>query len=117
MRDQRTECNKLIRALLHVNAEVFAYPCGQKFVGRGKNTKSYIPLVAEMFLSGRGWIDEAGNDPLYCDFAQLTGIEMDGKDFDQLLPLLEDAKKTGTWLLLAGHKMGIPACRPRPLPY
>jgi hypothetical protein len=59
-----------------------------------------------MFLVGRGWMDEAANDPAYCNFAQLTGIEMDGKNFDQILPLLEEAKKTGQWLLLAGHEMG-----------
>ncbi len=53
-------------------------------------------------------MDEAGNDPLYCNFAQLAGIEMDGKDFDQILPLLEEAKKTGQWLVLAGHEMGEP---------
>ena len=33
-------------------------------------------------------------------------MEMDGKDFDQLLPLLEQAKETGQWVVLAGHEMG-----------
>ena len=31
---------------------------------------------------------------------------MDGKDFDQILPLIENAKKSGAWLVLAGHEMG-----------
>jgi hypothetical protein len=106
MRHQLTECNKRIMELLHVKAEVFAYPCGQKFVGRGSETKSYVPLVANMFISGRGWMDEAANDPNYCNFAQLMGIESDGKDFDQILPLLEEAKKNGHWLLLGGHEIG-----------
>jgi len=106
IRNELKECNKRIRELLNVKAEVFAYPCGQKFIGRGISTKSYVPLVADMFLTGRGWMDEAANDPAYCNFAQLSGIEMDGKDFDQILPLLEEAKKTGQWLLLAGHEMG-----------
>jgi peptidoglycan/xylan/chitin deacetylase (PgdA/CDA1 family) len=106
MRTELMECNKRIEELLHVKAEVFAYPCGQKFVGRGKNTKSYVPLVSKMFLLGRGWMDEASNDPAYCNFAQLTGVEMDGKNFDQILPLLEEAKKNGQWLVLAGHEMG-----------
>jgi hypothetical protein len=91
-----------------VKAEVFAYPCGQKFIGRGINTKSYVPLVADMFLTGRGWMDEAANDPVYCNFAQLTAIEMDGKDFEQILPLLEEAKKSGQWLVFGGHEMGEP---------
>lgn len=100
------DCNKRIEALLQVKAEVFAYPCGQKFVGTGTKTKSYVPLVAKMFVSGRGWMDEAANDPLFCNFAQLTGLEMDGKSFDQILPLIEMAKKNGQWLVLAGHEIG-----------
>jgi peptidoglycan/xylan/chitin deacetylase (PgdA/CDA1 family) len=106
MQHELTECNKRIQELLRVKAEVFAYPCGQKFVGKGINTKSYVPLIAEMFLVGRSWLEEAPNDPVYCNFAQLTGIEMDGKEFDQILPLLEEAKKTGQWLVLGGHEMG-----------
>ena len=106
MRSQLTECNKRIQDLLNVKAEVFAYPCGQKYVGKGINTKSYVPLVAEMFLAGRGWMDEAANDPVYDNYSQLTGVEMDGKDFDQILLMLEDAKKSGQWLVLAGHEMG-----------
>ena len=106
MKKEMTDCNKRIEDLLHVKAEVFAYPCGQKFVGRGAHTKSYVPLVDKMFLLGRGWMDEGPNDPLYCNFAQLTGVEMDGKTFEQILPLIEQAKKNGQWLVLAGHEMG-----------
>ncbi len=106
MQTELVECNKRIGELLHVKADVFAYPCGQKFVGRGVHTKSYVPLIAKMFLLGRGWMDEAANNPEYCNFSQLTGVEMDGKNFDQILPLLEEAKKKGQWLVLAGHEMG-----------
>ena len=106
MRKNIAECNKKIEELLGVTPQVFAYPCGQKYVGRGTKTKSYVPLVSKMFLAGRGWLDEATNNPRYCNFAQLTGIEMDGKNFDQILPLIEGAKKSGKWLVLAGHEMG-----------
>jgi peptidoglycan-N-acetylglucosamine deacetylase len=106
MRKELMECNRRIEALLHVKPEIFAYPCGQKYVGRGTKTKSYVPLISKMFLLGRGWMDEAANDPVYCNFAQLTGVEMDGKDFSQILPLLEAARKNGQWLILAGHEMG-----------
>ena len=106
MKSELEECNKRVQELLSVTPSVFAYPCGQKFVGKGLNTKSYVPLVSKMFLLGRGWMDEAANDPGYCNFAQLTGIEMDGKNFDEILPLINDAVKNGTWLVLAGHEMG-----------
>ncbi|MBA2762218.1 MAG: polysaccharide deacetylase family protein [Segetibacter sp.] len=98
--------NDSIRYLLGVKPKNFAFPCGQTFVGRGINTKSYVPVVAKLFVSGRGWLDEGPNDPTFCDFAQLTGMEMDGKDFDQVLPLIQAAKETGKWLVLAGHEMG-----------
>ena len=106
MRAELMEANKSIEAMLGVKPEVFAYPCGQTFVGRGVNTKSYIPVIAELFLTGRGWLDEGPNDPAFCDFAQLTGMEMDGKNFEEILPLLESARKNHQWLVLAGHEMG-----------
>lgn len=106
MRNELILANKDIKELLGVEAEVFAYPCGQTYIGRGENTKSYIPVVSKLFLSGRGWLDEGPNAPQFCDLAQLTGMEMDGKDFDQILPLIENARKSGAWLVLAGHEMG-----------
>jgi len=105
MRNELMDANKQIESLLGVKSEVFAYPCGQTFVGRGVNTKSYVPIVAELFLCGRGWMDEAPNDPTYCDFAQLTGVEMDGKDFEQIKPIIENARQHNYWLVLAGHEM------------
>ena len=105
MRSELIEANDSLQKMLGVKPEVFAYPCGQTFVGRGVNTKSYVPLVAELFLLGRGWLDEGPNDPDFCDFAQLTGMEMDGKNFEDILPLLEAAKQAGQWVVLAGHEM------------
>jgi peptidoglycan/xylan/chitin deacetylase (PgdA/CDA1 family) len=106
MRKELIECNKRIEELVGAKADVFAYPCGQKFVGRAANTQSYVPLVAKMFILGRGWRDEAMNDPAFCDLAQVSGIEMDGKNFDEILPLIEEARRNGQWLILAGHEMG-----------
>ncbi|AMY08746.1 putative sporulation protein, polysaccharide deacetylase family [Luteitalea pratensis] len=106
MRDELAEANRRIAALLGVTPRTFAYPCGQTFVGRGKDTQSYVPVVAELFLAGRGWLDEAANDPSYVDLAQTLGVEMDGKDFGQIRPLLDEARKSGAWLVLAGHDIG-----------
>lgn len=106
MKHEFTESNRIIQELLGVTPTSFAYPCGQKFVGRGAQTKSYIPLVAEMFQSGRGWQDEATNEPYFCDLAQLTGVSYDAQDFEEILPVLEKAKANGQWLVLAGHEIG-----------
>ena len=106
MREELVEANRRIAALLGVTPRTFAYPCGQTFVGRGRDTRSYVPVVAELFLVGRGWLDESANDPAFVDLAQTMGVEMDGRDFDQIRPLLDDARKTGGWLVLAGHDIG-----------
>jgi len=106
MRDELQQANRRIKELLGVTAESFAYPCGQTFVGRGVDTRSYVPLVAALFGSGRTWQDETPNDPGFCDLAQTTGVEMDGRDFEQILPIIEKARETGQWVALAGHDIG-----------
>lgn len=106
MRDELMQANRRIKELLGVRAESFAYPCGQTFVGRGVETRSYVPLVAALFSSGRTWQDETPNDPGFCDLAQATGVEMDGRDFEQILPIIEKARETGQWVTLAGHDIG-----------
>ena len=108
MRTELTEANRQITDLLGVTPAVFAYTCGQTYVGRGLETRSYVPLVAELFAVGRGWMGEAPNDPRYCDLAQLSAVEMDGKDFEDLRPVLEQVQDEGLWLVLAGHEMGSP---------
>jgi hypothetical protein len=103
MRQELLDANRQLKRLLGREPTTFAYPCGQKFVGRGSQVKSYVPLVAELFLAGRGWLDEGANDPVFCDLAQVLGRELDGLDFAQVLPLLESAKQHGSWLVFCGH--------------
>jgi len=95
-----------IQRLLGVKPVSFAYPCGQKFVGRGEGTRSYVPLVARRFLSGRGYLDEAANDPEVCDLAQLMGTGFDAMSFEQMLKLVETAAAEGRWLVFVGHEIG-----------
>jgi peptidoglycan/xylan/chitin deacetylase (PgdA/CDA1 family) len=106
IRAEMVDANKKIFDLLGVTPESFAYPCGQRFVGRGIDARSYVPVAASLFVTARGWLDEAPNDPSYVDLAQLTGIESDGKDFEQVRAMIESAAKTGLWVVLAGHDMG-----------
>ena len=95
-----------IEKLVGVRPVTFAYPCSQKFVGRGENVRSYVPLVASRFLAGRGWRDEMPNDPAFCDPAQLLGIDLDGLTWEQLKTLIEEARKRHAWLVLGGHDIG-----------
>ena len=106
MRQELIACNRRLKELLGVEPVSFAYPCGQTFVGRGRSTRSYVPLIAELFLTGRGWLDETPNDPVFHDPAQISGMSMDGTDFPEVKALVESARDAGQWLVLAGHEMG-----------
>jgi peptidoglycan/xylan/chitin deacetylase (PgdA/CDA1 family) len=106
MQHELVEANNIIENLLDVTPVSFAYPCGQKFVGRGKNLKSYVPLIAEEFLTGRGWMDEWANDPAFCDMANLMAMELDGKDFEQVKQLIDRTLADGGWLIFCGHEVG-----------
>ncbi|MFW6103844.1 MAG: polysaccharide deacetylase family protein [Bacteroidota bacterium] len=105
MRAELDSANEFIEKKLGIRPVSFAYPCGQTFVGRGKKTKSYVPLVASMFETGRDWLNEVPNDPAYCDRAKLTAMELDGKSFEEVKKLIESARNKGQWLILAGHEM------------
>jgi peptidoglycan-N-acetylglucosamine deacetylase len=106
MEQELEAANATIESALGVRPATFAYPCGQKFVGRGRHLKSYVPLVAAMFSAGRGWMDESTNDPAFCDPAQLLGMELDGLDFAQAKKIIDTAIENGAWLVFAGHEIG-----------
>ncbi|MCR9065638.1 MAG: polysaccharide deacetylase family protein [Cytophagales bacterium] len=107
MESELLKANSELNRLLGVKVNHFAYPCGQTFVNRGENTQSYVPVIARNFVSGRTWLDEAPNDPAFVDLAQVTGVEMDGKNFEEIKALIDTAKKDGLWLVLAGHEINI----------
>jgi len=105
MRNDLNVENIIIKNILGVNPVSFAYPCGQTFIGEGLNTKSYVPLVSEMFESGRLFADGSVN-PVFSDMAQLPSEHLDDRSFDQIKGLIENARKTGKWLILTGHNIG-----------
>jgi peptidoglycan-N-acetylglucosamine deacetylase len=108
MNSELDSANKLIVATLGIRPVSFAYPCGQTYTGRGIKTRSYVPLIAELFETGREWLSEGPNDPSFCDLSQLMGMELDGKTPEQVIRLIEDSKNKGSWLILAGHEMNLP---------
>ena len=95
-----------IERLLGVKPVTFAYPCGLKFVGRGLDVRSYVPLVAERFLVGRGYMDEAANDPAFCDLPNALGTPFDDTTFARMKELVETAAKDGRWVIFVGHEIG-----------
>lgn len=99
--------NEAVERMLGVTPTTFAYPCGQKFVGRGTDVVSYVPLVAERFVVGRSAFNEAHNDPAFCDLAQVFAMAMDDLPFAALKQLVDHAAEDGGgWLVLFGHDVG-----------
>ncbi|MHC4742335.1 MAG: polysaccharide deacetylase family protein [Planctomycetota bacterium] len=105
MRAEFDQASASIEQVLGVRPVSFAYPCGQKYVGRGVNLQSYVPLVAEKFLTGRGWPDEWANDPAFCDMAQLMGVKLDEKSFDEVKTLMDRTLANGGWLVFCSHEV------------
>jgi len=106
MEGELSGASDAITLLIGVAPTTFAYPCGQTFVGRGSGVASYVPLVSERFLVGRGSYSERHNDPASCDLAQVFAMEADGKSFEQLRGLVARAVANGGWLVLFGHEIG-----------
>lgn len=105
MRFELYSANEFIEEMLGVCPVSFAYPCGATFIGRGTGVESYVPLVSEIFESGRLYGESMVN-PALCDMAQLPAEMLDGKSFDEIKDLIEKAKSSGNWLILAGHDTG-----------
>lgn len=98
-----------IEKLLNVKPTTFAYPCGQKFVGRDLGVKSYVPLVAERFLVGRGYLDESPNNPELVDLPQAMGTAFDDMDLPQMKTIVDAAAAEGRWIIFVGHDIGLRA--------
>ena len=105
MEHELDEASAVIKKMLGVRPTTFAYPCGQKYVGRGQNVKSYIPLVAERFIVGREWLSENSNIPALCDLSHVMGMKCDGLTFEQVKELIDQTVKNGKWLVLCGHEI------------
>ena len=100
------EANERIRRSLGVTPSTFAYPCGQTFIGRGADLKSYVPLVAEKFVAGRLFRSETSIDPAFCDLSHLPAYDGDDQPWDTYRKWIETAASNGSWLVIAGHNVG-----------
>jgi len=111
------DANSEIHGLLGVSPKTFSYPCSEMFVGRGRQTASYVHLIAERFVVGLGasedWTTDRNvpvlNDPATCDLAyvHVTSFgEMRTMDFDRLVEQVSKAVVGERWLVLRGHEFG-----------
>jgi hypothetical protein len=80
----------------------FAYPCGSTWIGEAR--ESYNPLVKPLFSASRG-AGSGSIDPATETFENAPSISGD-KSGDDLVSLVEEAAKSGRWLVLTFHGVG-----------
>jgi peptidoglycan-N-acetylglucosamine deacetylase len=100
------EANRRLRRLLGLQPRVFAYPCGETTVGRGRRTHSLVPFISRTFDIGRTFMNVSANSPVEFDPAQTACVWCDGQTLQSLMPRLEAALSDRAWLVLGGHHVG-----------
>ena len=105
MKNEIIEANAAIEQALGITPKTFAYPCGQKFVGRAQGVKSYVPLVAQHFLVGRDAFNEVADDPTFTDLAQATALDLDDVTLETVELRLDQACQQNAWLIFLGHEI------------
>jgi len=95
---------KLIELFGEVPRRSFAYPCYMTHVGRGVHRQTYVPLIAEHFIAGRGG-GEIGfhNHPYNSDLACVAGLTCQGMNGPEMVGLVERAARQGRWAILVFH--------------
>lgn len=105
MEKELLDANAVIAEMFGVTPRTFAYPCAQTFVGRGENTRSYVPLVTRHFRVGRHALSSVPADAAFCDLAQVDSIELDRKAPNEAIRLIETAATGGSWLIFYAHEI------------
>jgi len=82
--------------------KTFAYPCYHEHVGEGPTRQSYVPVIAEHFIAGRG-AGEFANIPLTCDMHYLWSTPAEGMSGPALVGLAMRAAMQERWAILAFH--------------
>jgi peptidoglycan/xylan/chitin deacetylase (PgdA/CDA1 family) len=79
----------------------FAYPCGEYKVG----DTSYTNVVEKNFISARGVVGNlvSKND---IDYFNVDSYAVDGNSTDDLIDLVEDARRSGKMLVFMFHGVG-----------
>lgn len=98
--------NAALESLLGRRPVSFAYPCGQTYVGEGAARRSYKPVVARHFMTGRGFPQTRPNDPATLLPEYLRSRDLDNATPDQALSSVNEAADVSGWLVFTGHEIG-----------
>lgn len=101
-----TDASDFLKTTLGVTARTFAYPCNDSTVGRGAALHSYVPLIANRFLCGRGGAPFNGPvDPEFVDLARVPIGGSDGVGLAEFTGRANEAVESGGWMVFCGHEI------------
>jgi peptidoglycan-N-acetylglucosamine deacetylase len=103
IRRELVDADERIEAVVGGRPRGFAYPCGQHTVGRGAAARSYIPVVAERYVTARGAGQEHSADPSVVDLAHIPAFVVDERPAAWIRDLVDHARREGGWLVLVAH--------------
>ncbi|MGQ9553939.1 MAG: polysaccharide deacetylase family protein [Anaerolineae bacterium] len=83
----------------------FCYPCYQAYVGEGSKRQSYVPVVAQHFVAGRGR-GEVANHPCTSDLTYLWSWPGERLSAWELIGLAESCAAQGRWGIFTFHGLG-----------
>jgi peptidoglycan-N-acetylglucosamine deacetylase len=95
-----------LESLLGRRPVSFAYPCGQTYVGEGELQRSYKPVIAKHFMTGRGFPQSRHNDPATLRPEYLLSRDLDRATAGQAVGWMREAAAESGWLIFTGHEIG-----------
>ena len=96
------EAHRRIREAIPNGSRTFAYPCYETYVGRGLNRKSYVPIVAEIFIAARNGF-RYPNSPEACDLHFLWSWEISKIGFEKMIGYIVRTFMEGKWAIFTFH--------------
>ncbi|MGQ9596913.1 MAG: polysaccharide deacetylase family protein [Thermoproteota archaeon] len=104
IRSDIMEAHNRIRQLIPNGSRTFAYPCYQTSVGRGLDKRSYVPIVAEVFIAARAFGEMSySNSPMACDLHELWSWSADRMRYEEMIGLTVKAVYEGRWAIFTFH--------------
>jgi hypothetical protein len=105
-KDVMTAQERLIQIAPHQKDWTFCYPCNGTYVGRGKERKTYVPIIAKHFLAGR-IAGEYGfaNNPYVVDLSFIWGLSVERMSGYEMIGLVEELTSRGLWVIIVFHEI------------
>jgi sialate O-acetylesterase len=99
--------NFVLRLLDGQSARTYGNTCCDTTIGSGAAEQPIDPILADLFVAARGALTDMPAEPARgVNLLNVGCISADGRPFDELAGLVEDARARGGWAVLMIHGVG-----------